>query len=368
VLAGRPHAYVSCCRNLKLRGLLSSVLAQLTQPQAAGAGGKRKRATAFAAAAGTEHSLIWELKGAWCCAARFVCALAAAAAAARSLLCHRYCVVATAPPHLGTHARARARTHTHTHTHTVHHAVRCAARAPGVCPMDAPSRVLVLDEMQQLLAASEGPLGALLALREQVWCSGGRVCVRGAGSGGWGGCTHHPTNRQPCARHTHTHTRARVRAHTDTYTACQQTRHCPAPRSAPQAGINLSLVLVSRQHPAAHGLLALMPRVVPLPCPAYSDAELVDILAAVRQAGWQGGRVAGRQAGRRAGACDALPCVTPSVCAVRDTPPPDSPPGVATRHVVLLLLLPSAGGPAAHAGSAGRRGSRRLRCSHAAAA
>jgi hypothetical protein len=54
---GRPHAYVSCCRSLKLRGLLSSVVAQLTQ------GGKRKRAQAFAAVAGTEHSLIWELKG-----------------------------------------------------------------------------------------------------------------------------------------------------------------------------------------------------------------------------------------------------------------------------------------------------------------
>jgi hypothetical protein len=57
VLAGRPHAYVSCCRTLKLRSLLSSVLAQLSQ------GGKRKRAHAFAAAGGTEHSLVWELKG-----------------------------------------------------------------------------------------------------------------------------------------------------------------------------------------------------------------------------------------------------------------------------------------------------------------
>lgn len=52
-----PHAYVSCCRTLKLRSLLSSVVGQLTH------GGKRKRAQAFAAAAGTEHSLVWELKG-----------------------------------------------------------------------------------------------------------------------------------------------------------------------------------------------------------------------------------------------------------------------------------------------------------------
>lgn len=57
VVAGRPHAYVSCCRSLKLRSLLSSVVGQLAQ------GGKRKRAQAFAGAAGTEHSLLWELKG-----------------------------------------------------------------------------------------------------------------------------------------------------------------------------------------------------------------------------------------------------------------------------------------------------------------
>lgn len=54
---GRTHAYVSCCRSLKLRSLLSSVVGQLTL------GGKRKRNQAFAAATGTEHSLLWELKG-----------------------------------------------------------------------------------------------------------------------------------------------------------------------------------------------------------------------------------------------------------------------------------------------------------------
>lgn len=56
-LAGKTHAYISCCRAMKLRGILSSILTQLTPNN------KRKRAHAFAAAAGTEHSLIWELKG-----------------------------------------------------------------------------------------------------------------------------------------------------------------------------------------------------------------------------------------------------------------------------------------------------------------
>jgi hypothetical protein len=46
--------------------------------------------------------------------------------------------------------------------------VYCYATLAGVCPADQPCRVLVLDEMQQLLAASDGPLGTLLALREQV--------------------------------------------------------------------------------------------------------------------------------------------------------------------------------------------------------
>lgn len=55
--AGRPHAYVSCCKTLKLRQLLASTVAQLTQ------GRKRKRSHAFAAAIGTENSLIWELQG-----------------------------------------------------------------------------------------------------------------------------------------------------------------------------------------------------------------------------------------------------------------------------------------------------------------
>jgi hypothetical protein len=48
-----------------------------------------------------------------------------------------------------------------------------------------------------------------------------------------------------------------------------------------QAGINLCVVMVSRQQPAAQGLLGLMPGVVPIACPAYSKAQLVDILAAV---------------------------------------------------------------------------------------
>jgi hypothetical protein len=49
--------------------------------------------------------------------------------------------------------------------------VYCDATLAGVCPADQPCRVLVLDEMQQLLAASDGPLGTLLALREQVCCA-----------------------------------------------------------------------------------------------------------------------------------------------------------------------------------------------------
>lgn len=51
----------------------------------------------------------------------------------------------------------------------------------------------------------------------------------------------------------------------------------------------MCLVMVSRQQPAAQGLLGLMPSVVPLACPAYSDSQLVDILAAVSEA-CKGGR------------------------------------------------------------------------------
>jgi hypothetical protein len=56
-VSNRTHAYISCCKTLKLRCLLASAVAQLT------AAGKRKRSQAFAAAAGTESGLIWELKG-----------------------------------------------------------------------------------------------------------------------------------------------------------------------------------------------------------------------------------------------------------------------------------------------------------------
>uniref|UniRef100_A0A383W9P4 Uncharacterized protein n=1 Tax=Tetradesmus obliquus TaxID=3088 RepID=A0A383W9P4_TETOB len=137
--AGRPHAYISCCKTLKLRCLLASALAQLSQ------GGKRKRAQAYAAAPGSESSLIWELAAA--------------------------------------------------------------------CPADQPSRLLVLDDVQQLLAAAEGPLPSLLALREQ-------------------------------------------------------------------AGANVSLLLLSRAQPSALGLLGLLPGIVAVAFPAYSEAQLVDILAA----------------------------------------------------------------------------------------
>ncbi|WIA11184.1 hypothetical protein OEZ85_011314 [Tetradesmus obliquus] len=137
--AGRPHAYISCCKTLKLRCLLASALAQLSQ------GGKRKRAQAYAAAAGSESSLIWELAAA--------------------------------------------------------------------CPADQPSRLLVLDDVQQLLAAAEGPLSSLLALREQ-------------------------------------------------------------------AGANVSLLLLSRAQPSALGLLGLLPGIVAIAFAAYSEAQLVDILAA----------------------------------------------------------------------------------------
>lgn len=48
-----------------------------------------------------------------------------------------------------------------------------------------------------------------------------------------------------------------------------------------QAGINICLVMISRQQPAAQGLLGLMPGVVPIACPAYSTQQLVDILSQV---------------------------------------------------------------------------------------
>lgn len=48
-----------------------------------------------------------------------------------------------------------------------------------------------------------------------------------------------------------------------------------------QSHVNLGLVMISRQQPAAQGLIGLMPSVMLLSCPAYSDTQLVDILAAV---------------------------------------------------------------------------------------
>lgn len=51
-----------------------------------------------------------------------------------------------------------------------------------------------------------------------------------------------------------------------------------------QAGANLSLLLISRAQPAALGLLDLLPGVVTVPFPAYTDAQLINILAAV--SGW----------------------------------------------------------------------------------
>jgi hypothetical protein len=41
--------------------------------------------------------------------------------------------------------------------------------------------------------------------------------------------------------------------------------------------------MVSRQQPSAQGLLGLLPGVVPIACPPYTNEQLVDILAAV---GW----------------------------------------------------------------------------------
>jgi hypothetical protein len=43
----------------------------------------------------------------------------------------------------------------------------------GACPSDQASKVLVLDDVQQLLAAADGPLPSLLALREQVRAAAG---------------------------------------------------------------------------------------------------------------------------------------------------------------------------------------------------
>eukprot|EP00775_Hariotina_reticulata_P004972 gene4972-5213_t len=79
---------------------------------------------------------------------------------------------------------------------------------PGACPPDQVSRVLVLDDVQQLLSASDSPLPALLALREQT-------------------------------------------------------------------GANISLLLVSRVQPSTVGLLSLLPGVVPVAFPAYTDAQLI---------------------------------------------------------------------------------------------
>jgi hypothetical protein len=55
----------------------------------------------------------------------------------------------------------------------------------------------------------------------------------------------------------------------------------PRPAKTLQAGANVSLVLVSRAQPSALGLLGLLPGIVSLPFPAYSEPQLIDILAAV---------------------------------------------------------------------------------------
>lgn len=52
-----------------------------------------------------------------------------------------------------------------------------------------------------------------------------------------------------------------------------------------QAGVNISIVMISRAQPAALGLLALLPGLVTVSFPAYTDAELANIIAVVRHVG-----------------------------------------------------------------------------------
>lgn len=70
-----------------------------------------------------------------------------------------------------------------------------------------------------------------------------------------------------------------------TLCAAGQMFQCPvltvAFASILQASVNVSIVLISRTQPAALGLLALLPGLVPIPFPAYTDTELVNILAVV---------------------------------------------------------------------------------------
>jgi hypothetical protein len=61
--------------------------------------------------------------------------------------------------------------------------------------------------------------------------------------------------------------------------------HTCLPAVIVQAGANVSLVLISRAQPSALGLLGLLPGIVALPFPAYTEAQLVDILASVRRCG-----------------------------------------------------------------------------------
>jgi hypothetical protein len=79
--------------------------------------------------------------------------------------------------------------------------------------------------------------------------------------------------------------------------------------------------MISRQHPAAQGLLALLPGVVPLSCPAYSDEQLVDILAAVSVGG--GGWGCCTQArGVRQQLCACVPCTHAAALSPAATPLP----------------------------------------------
>ncbi len=56
VLAGQRHAYVKCCKQSKLRGMLASIVSQLS-------GAKRKRSNAFAGGHASEANLCCELQG-----------------------------------------------------------------------------------------------------------------------------------------------------------------------------------------------------------------------------------------------------------------------------------------------------------------
>jgi hypothetical protein len=128
----------------------------------------------------------------------------------------------------------------------------------AACPAEQPSRVLVLDDVQQLLAAAEGPLPSLLALREQVRQQQDTLYMAVIS---WAAqitfvqhvASMHVFSKSLLLALHHWHPCTCPNLYTALRTVC-----AAASAAAPQAGADVSLVLFSRAQPSAIGLLGLL--------------------------------------------------------------------------------------------------------------